>query len=69
MTSEIPRRKRRERAELQEALLRYKGPVTTITAEMVRAGIKASFKKLTQRERLDRGRTSDAAVRRRKLKE
>ena len=68
MTMEITRRKRLERAELQEALLRYKGPVTTITTDMVRDGIKASLKKLTQRERLDHGRTSAAAIKRRKLK-
>ena len=49
-------------------LFRSKGPVTTITEEMVRAGIKARLKKLTQRERLDHGRTSAAAIKRRKLK-
>ena len=68
MTTEISRRKRLASAELKEALRHYKGPVTTITAEMVRAGIKASLKKLTQRERLDHGRTSAAAIKRRKLK-
>ena len=68
MTAEIPRRKRLARAELKEALLRYRGPVTTITEEMVRAGIKVSLKKLTQHDRRHQGRTSAAAIKRGKLK-